>query len=80
MGYSRVLGHHGQADDVALSERELEVVRGVARGATNADIAQDLFISGGTVKNHLANIQRKLGVSNRVAVAAWAWASGHAQP
>ncbi|MFC8192577.1 response regulator [Cellulomonas sp. NPDC057328] len=66
--------------DVVLSERELEVVRKVARGATNAEIAAELFLAPGTVKNHLAHVQRKLGVANRVAVAAWAWASGHVRP
>jgi DNA-binding NarL/FixJ family response regulator len=60
----------------ALSERELEVVRLVARGLQNDEIAGELFISAGTVKNHLANVQRRLGVRNRVEIAAWAWSTG----
>jgi DNA-binding NarL/FixJ family response regulator len=63
------------AGDV-LTDRERDVARLVARGLSNAEIAAELFISAGTAKNHLANIQQKLGVRNRVAVAGWAWASG----
>ncbi|NDL55745.1 response regulator [Phytoactinopolyspora mesophila] len=57
----------------SLSERETEVVRAVARGRTNQEIAADLFISLSTVKSHLSAIQNKLGVRNRVGIAAWAW-------
>jgi DNA-binding NarL/FixJ family response regulator len=56
-----------------LSERELEVVRAIARGRTNAEIAAELFISLSTVKSHVSGIQTKLGVRNRVGIAAWAW-------
>ncbi|EXG81824.1 response regulator [Cryptosporangium arvum] len=56
-----------------LSERELEVVREVARGRTNREIAARLFISLSTVKSHVSGIQTKLGLRNRVEVAAWAW-------
>lgn len=56
-----------------LSERELEVVRLVARGRTNAEICGELFISLGTVKSHLASVQSKLNLTNRVQAAAWAW-------
>jgi DNA-binding NarL/FixJ family response regulator len=59
-----------------LTERELGVARLVAHGLTNAEIAAELFIGSGTVKTHVANVQRKLGAANRVGIAAWAWRSG----
>jgi DNA-binding NarL/FixJ family response regulator len=59
-----------------LSDREIEVTRAIARGRTNTEIAAELFISLSTVKSHLASIQGKLGVRNRVEIAAWAWESG----
>jgi DNA-binding NarL/FixJ family response regulator len=62
-----------------LSQRELEVARCVASGSTNAEIAAALFISLSTVKTHLASIQAKLGVRNRVEIAAWAWQTGIAR-
>ncbi|WP_371527473.1 response regulator transcription factor [Streptomyces sp. NBC_01283] len=60
----------------ALSVREEDLVRLVARGLTNAEIATELTISVGTVKTHLANVQTKLTARNRVEIAAWAWESG----
>ncbi|GLY91036.1 response regulator [Actinoallomurus iriomotensis] len=58
-----------------LTTRELEVVRAVARGMTNAEIGDALVISLSTVKTHLNGVQRKLGVRNRTEVAIWAWES-----
>jgi DNA-binding NarL/FixJ family response regulator len=66
------------ADVAALTDRERDVARAVAAGGTNAEIAAALNISAGTVKTHLASIQAKLGVRNRVGVAARMWAAGEA--
>lgn len=63
-----------------LTERELEIARRVAQGLTNAEIADALFISPGTAKTHIANIQAKLTARNRVGIAAWVWENGHATP
>ncbi|WP_067547801.1 response regulator [Nocardia crassostreae] len=59
-----------------LSPRELDVARLVAEGATNAEIGERLFLSLGTVKTHIASIQRRLTARNRVEIAARAWQSG----
>ncbi|MEO3892395.1 response regulator transcription factor [Nonomuraea sp. B5E05] len=61
-----------------LTRREMEIAGWVAAGRTNADIAAELFISPGTVKTHMASIQRKLGVRNRVGIAVRAWEMGFA--
>jgi ATP/maltotriose-dependent transcriptional regulator MalT len=53
-----------QLDD-PLSERELEVLRLLASGRTNAEVARHLFVALGTVKSHTGNIYRKLGARNR---------------
>lgn len=52
-----------------LSERELEILRVLADGASNREIAQKLYITEGTVKNHVTNILGKLGVRDRTQAA-----------
>lgn len=59
-----------------LTGRETEVVHAIARGRTNQEIAAELFISLSTVKSHVSGIQARLGVRNRVEIAAWAWQHG----
>ncbi|MFV0309239.1 MAG: response regulator [Desertimonas sp.] len=62
-----------------LTEREEEVLMTVARGRTNAEIADELYISLGTVKSHVASLMTKLGARNRVEIAMWAFESGRAR-
>lgn len=59
-----------------LTTREAEVAGLVAHGLTNPQIAERLTVEPGTVKTHVANVQRKLGVANRVGIAVWAWKQG----
>ncbi|WP_030622056.1 response regulator [Streptomyces sclerotialus] len=59
-----------------LTPRETDVVRLVARGRTNEELAAELYVSLSTVKTHLGSIQRKLAARNRVEIAAWAWENG----
>jgi non-specific serine/threonine protein kinase len=61
---------------LVLTPRELDVLRLVAQGSSNADIARRLFLSEHTVHRHLANILRKLNLSTRAAAAAWGVRSG----
>ncbi|WP_246083015.1 response regulator [Nonomuraea diastatica] len=59
-----------------LTERETQVLRLLARGKTNDEIARTMFIAPSTVKTHVENVQRKLGARNRVELAARAWETG----
>ncbi len=66
-----------QLDERAgLTERELEVLRAVARGLANQAISSELWITEQTVKFHLTNIYRKLGVSSRTEAARYAFSRG----
>jgi DNA-binding NarL/FixJ family response regulator len=61
-----------QAGLGSLTAREREVLNLLARGRSNADIAQELFITNKTVKNHLSRIYEKIGVHSRAeAIALW---------
>ncbi|CAN5144700.1 response regulator transcription factor [soil metagenome] len=59
-----------------LSEREIEVLKLIANGNDNAEIARALFISPKTVKNHISNILMKLQMENRIQAAVYAVRSG----
>jgi DNA-binding NarL/FixJ family response regulator len=56
-----------------LTAREEEVLTAVARGWTNTEIADELYISLSTVKSHIASLMRKLDARNRVEIAMWAY-------
>src|SRR5262249_43619674 len=59
-----------------LTPRELDVLKLVAQGLSNAEIARRLVLSDHTVHRHLANIRRRLGLSSRAAAAAWGVRAG----
>ena len=60
----------------ALTEREMEVLKLIARGSTNQKIAEQLVISIGTVKGHISNILSKLHLADRTQAAVFAWQEG----
>jgi DNA-binding NarL/FixJ family response regulator len=67
---SRATG--GGSPSPELTDRQLEILRLVAAGLGNKEIAARLFIAPGTVKRHLENVFAKIGVRTRAAVAVWA--------
>jgi DNA-binding NarL/FixJ family response regulator len=72
----RLMGRMREPATEPLSNRELEVLGLIAQGCTNRDAAGRLFISEATVKTHLLHIYAKLGVNDRAAAVATAFARG----
>ena len=76
---SKYSGHgHSVPVDVSppLTDHEEEVVLALAKGRSNAEIADDLFISTATVKTHVVHLKAKIGSRNRVEIAIWVHESG----
>jgi DNA-binding NarL/FixJ family response regulator len=63
-----------------LSDREMDILRLVAEGLSNQEIAAKVYVTGQTVKFHLSNIYRKLGVSNRTEASRFAYRMGVVDP
>jgi DNA-binding NarL/FixJ family response regulator len=64
------------AEAAGLTPREADVLRLVARGLNNRQVAREMFVSEATVKTHLNHILAKLAMQDRAALIAWAWRHG----
>src|SRR5689334_8772815 len=69
-------GRPAAAASAGLTRREVEVLRLIAGGRTNRQIAQELFLSERTVARHVSNILGKLGLANRAGATAFAFEHG----
>jgi DNA-binding NarL/FixJ family response regulator len=65
-------GTSSDAEGAELTEREREILRYLARGSSNREIGEALYITEGTVKNHVSNILSKLALRDRTQAALWA--------
>jgi DNA-binding NarL/FixJ family response regulator len=80
LGRVQVAAPVAARDGVALSVREVDVLRLLASGKANSDIARELFLSPYTVRNHISSILAKLQIANRTEAAAYAIRSGLVNP
>jgi len=72
----REIRPHPRTEDIGLTEREMDVLRLVAAGQSNHQIAESLTIQESTVKTHVSRLLSKLGVKSRTQIAVHAWQAG----
>lgn len=70
---------HFQAEQLGLNDSDLNLIRLVASGHSNREIAESLFLSEGTVKNKLSSVLQKLDLRDRTQLAIFAWKNGFTQ-
>ena len=66
----------GPNDTLGLTDRELSMLKALAKGLSNSAISKEFWVTEQTVKFHLSNIYRKLGVANRTEAARFAYERG----
>ena len=76
----RTVARNNDAGLDSLTERELEVLRLLATGKSNAELAQELFLGEGTIKTHVSSLLAKLGLRDRVQAVVFAYESGLISP
>jgi DNA-binding NarL/FixJ family response regulator len=69
----------GRIDLTLFTERELSVIKAIAEGLSNREIAEKLFMSEGTVKNHVTSVLEKTGLDHRTQIAIY-WMTGSTPP
>ena len=79
--YARRPVHLSHAADLSrLTDREAEVLRLLATGKSNAELAAQLYVGEGTIKTHVSHVLTKLGLRDRMQAVVFAYESGIVEP
>ena len=76
----RAHSEESQATESGLTSRELDLIRILAQGKSNSEIAEELHLEPGTVKSHLTRINGKIGTRDRAQIIVWAFTHGVTRP